>query len=174
MTPLERLRLAAALCHTVPGAQLHLRTDGDATVVVGPHACADIDPCAMRRVVAVSACAHQPDLSAHLTGIELGGALVDLGGGVAGSQDAGREQRWIATLLPPDRVIAILDDAGSGVIPDEALQATVRPDAGLGVTVVKISSADPRFDHALDAVVEQVAASCFIEELTMPASTAAP
>ncbi|WP_040491965.1 hypothetical protein [Ilumatobacter nonamiensis] len=165
MTPLERLRLAAALCHAVPGAQLRLHTDRDETVVVGHHVGADIDPCAMRRVVAASACPHQPDLSAHLSGMEVGGALIDLGGGVAGSQHAGREQRWIASLLPADRIISILDDSGSGLIPDDAMKATVKPDPGLGVTVLMITSIDPRFDHALDAVVEQVAASCFVEEL---------
>ncbi|MEL6894002.1 MAG: hypothetical protein AAFP84_20600, partial [Actinomycetota bacterium] len=75
MTPLERLRLATALVHAIPGAALELRTDQNERIVVGTNPSADIDPCKMRRVVASMACTNRPDLADRVAAMTLGGAL---------------------------------------------------------------------------------------------------
>lgn len=167
MTPLERLRLATALTHTAAGAEMRLSTDHDETVIVSHHPAADIDPCAMRRVVAASSCPGNVDHSERIADIEVGGSLTDFGGGVFGSQLHDGEQRWIASLLVPDVVSRILDEVGSGTVPADAMKATVKPDAGLGVTVFIISSNNATYDHAIDEVAAQAAAACFVEELRL-------
>ncbi|MGA9277330.1 hypothetical protein [Ilumatobacter sp.] len=174
MKPLERLRLATALSHTVPGAKLHLRTDRGESVVVGEGAHADNGPCAMRRVVAASACPNQPDLSEHLVDISVGGALTDVGGGVFSTCRNGIEQRWIATTLLPDRVAQVLADVGLDAVPDEAMHAAVKPDSGLAVTVLAITTSDMRFHHMLDEIAVLAAGACLVEELSCDVSRLAP
>lgn len=169
MTPLERLELAVALAHTVPGAEIRMRTDGGDDIVVSRHPAADIDPCAMRRVVLSCAQPGNPDLSAHIVDIELGGALGDLGGGVFGTRIGAREQRWIPTLLPQAVLADLIDDIGSGSVPAESMAARLAPDCALGVTLLAITSNSPSFDHALDEVAAAAAAACFVAELTRSA-----
>ena len=62
MTNLERLRLSTALAHVVPGATLHLSCHSGEDVNVGAHPSADIDACALRKVVIASACTERPRL----------------------------------------------------------------------------------------------------------------
>ncbi len=165
MTPLERLRLATALVHTIPGAVLRLRTDGDERVVVGHGADADIDPCKMRRIVAAMACPNRPDLANRITEVTFGGELVDLGGGVFATSAGGVEQRWLASLLGFPTLTELLDDVGPEALPSDAMQACLKPDPELGVTVVRMAANDDRFTHQLDEVAAQVAAACFVAEL---------
>ena len=165
MTPLERLRLAAALGHTVPGAEFRLHTDRGESIVVGRHPTADIDPCAMRRVVAASACPGHRDHSQRVVDVSVGGALTDIGGGVYASRFAGCEQRWVASLLEPQCLADLLDDVGLDAVPDEAMHACIKPDSGLGVTILTIAANDARYHHALDEIAAQAAAACFVEEL---------
>ncbi|MFT6763968.1 MAG: hypothetical protein ACJAXA_002632 [Candidatus Aldehydirespiratoraceae bacterium] len=170
MTPLERLRLATALGHTVPGAQLRLHTDRDEIIMVSHHPAADIDPCAMRRVVAASSCAGQPDLSQRIVDVTICGGLVDTGGGVFSRSVGDVEQRWIASLLQPQRLADLLDDVGLEVVPDDAMSARMKPDSALGVTVLAITVNDARFHHALDEIAARTAAACFVEELRCDAA----
>jgi hypothetical protein len=165
MTSLEHLRLAVALGNTVPGAELHLLTDHGEKVVVSHHPAADINPCAMRRVAAASACPNQPDLSKRVVDITVGGALVDLGGGVFSSLLDEVEQRWVVTLLDPHCVADMMDGVGLDAVPDSAMRATFKPDAALGVTVLAIGVKDARYRYALDEIAAQAAAACFVEEL---------
>jgi hypothetical protein len=51
---LDRLRLAAALAHRLPGAQLLLRCPNGSQVTVGRADRDDLDPCQFRRVVVAS------------------------------------------------------------------------------------------------------------------------
>lgn len=169
MTPLERLRLAMSLAHTVPGSEMRLRTGGGDDIVVSRHPAADIDPCAMRRVVVACAQPGNPDLSAHIVDIELGGALSDLGGGVFGTRVGACEQRLIATLLPQEVVADLIDVIGSSTVPPDAMAARLTPDCALGVTMLAVTSNSPCFDHALDDVAAQAAAACFVAELTRSA-----
>ena len=105
MTPLEYLRLATALAHSVPGAELRLSTDRGDQVVVSHHPAADIDPCTLRQIVAASACPSQPDYSRRVVEVSIGGALISLGGGVHSTEREGRAQRWIASLLRPELIV---------------------------------------------------------------------
>ncbi|MFK7918190.1 MAG: hypothetical protein AB8G14_08950 [Ilumatobacter sp.] len=171
MTPLERLRLAAALGHTVPGTELFLHTDTGERVVVSTHPAGDISPCAFRRVIAASACPNQPDVAQRVAGVTIGGALFDLGGGVFSARCVGVEQRWVASLLDANRVSKLLDAVGLDSVPDDALHARLKPDSGLGVTVLAIGVSDARFHHALDEIAAQVAATCFVEELRLSAAS---
>lgn len=161
MTSLERLRLATALGHAVDGAELTLTTDCEERIIVSHHPAADIDPCKMRSVVAASVCPQHPDLSHRITDILIGGALVDLGGGVYSRVLHGAEQRWVASLLHVDRVAEVLHK----IVPDNALDASLKPDGELGVTLLAITATDERSQRVLDAVAAHAAAMCFVEEL---------
>ncbi|MEP1124481.1 MAG: hypothetical protein ABJH68_11385 [Ilumatobacter sp.] len=172
MTPLERLRLATALVHTIPDADLRLRTDDGELIVVTHEAGADIDPCKMRRLVAAMACPDRPDLANHITEVSLGGGLTDLGGGVFGSSSPDGVHRWLASLLGFATLSELLDGVDLDALPDHAMHACLKPDPALGVTVVGITSNDARFDHALDETAAQVAAACFVAELCGSATSA--
>lgn len=165
MTPLERLRLATALVHAVPGAELRIRTTNSEQICVSHAPAGDIDPCKLRQIVAASACPNRPDLSQRIAEMTVGGSLIDVGGGIAATRCGGREQRWITSLLPYQKLTELLDDVGHGDVPANAIQASLKPDPELGVTVVGITANDARFDHALDNVAAQVAAACFVAEL---------
>jgi hypothetical protein len=97
MTNLERLRLSTALAHVVPGATLHLSCHSGEVVNVGAHPTADIDACALRKVVIASACRTVPDYSELVRDIKVCGSLQHIGGGVHRRVVGEVEQRWIAT-----------------------------------------------------------------------------
>jgi len=170
VTPLERLRLAAALAHSVPAAALHLRTTGGDTVVVSAHPAADIDPCAMRRVVRAFAGADQPDHSARIVDVEFAGSLRAGEGGVFRVAHNGIEQRWVASLLAPQRLTELLDDVGLDRIPEHAMRGCLKPDGDLGVTLVVITASDLRYVDDLDEIAAQAAAAIFVEELRVSAA----
>lgn len=165
MTSLEQLRLAVALGHTAPAAELRLRTvDGDVIVVAG-HRTADVDPCTMRRIVQSSSRPQGVDRSRRIVDVTVGGALEDLGAGVHRVVRHGAEQRWIASLLEPHRVAAILATVAVDGVPHDAVDACLKPDPDLGVTVLVITSPDARYRHHLDEFAAQAAAACYVEEL---------
>lgn len=165
MTPLEHLRLATALVHVAPGAELELRSRHGSAVVVGHGVYADVDPCALRSVVIASASPRQPDLGARIHALVVGGALVDHGGGIFRTATGGVEQRWVATLLPAARVASIFEGLAFDDVPDDAIDVRLRHDIDLAVTVIVITASDPRFDHRIDDVAGDVAAACFVDEL---------
>ena len=165
MQPLDRLRLATALGHAVPGAQLTLHTDRSEHIVVASHPAADVNPCALRRVVIAFGYERCPDHSGKVDDVTIGGALDDLGGGVFRVVRRGIEQRWIATLLAPDVVAELLDVVGLDDVPADAMHGCLKPDSELGVTMLVVTSNDPRYDDVLDEIAQQAAASIFAEEL---------
>ncbi len=165
MTRLERLRLAGTLAHSVHGAELRLRTDRDEVIVVSHHPAADLDPCALRQVIAASACPGNTDYSERVVDIDVGGALTDLGGGIHATISAGRAQRWIVTPLQPDRLAQLLGAFDLRDVDDEVMHVSVKPDSILDVTSLVLTSNDARFDHAIDEVAVRSAAMCFVEEL---------
>lgn len=170
VTPLERLQLAAALGHAVPASELRLHTPAGETIFVSAHPSADIDPCAMRRVVLAFACPNNTDHSGRVAAVEFGGSLTDLGGGLFGVGRNGMEQRWVASLLTPDRIAELLDDVGLDELPDDALHACLKPDPELGVTLLVITANDERYRHLLDDIATQAAAAIFVEELRCTAT----
>ncbi|MEL6894426.1 MAG: hypothetical protein AAFP84_22745, partial [Actinomycetota bacterium] len=131
MTDLNNLRLAAALAHTAPGAELQLFCGGGAQVTVSQHPAADMTPCQFRTIlISLLSNGAPPSIvhpAARITLVEIGGALVDLGGGVQRSRTlCGIEQRWITTSLPWSDVCDVLDRAGPEGLPDDAMNANVR------------------------------------------------
>lgn len=172
MTSLERLRLATALVHVVPGASLELRSVRGGVVVVGHEGAADLDPCALRRVVLSSASPRQPNLGERVDHFEMGGALSDCGGGIFSISGAAIEQRWIASLLPPERVAVLLDEVAVDGLPDDVVDVRLRPDRDLAVTLVVITVKDPKFAHAIDDVAARAAGACFVDELRQSMSVA--
>lgn len=170
VTPLERLRLAAALGHAVPASELRLHTPAGETIFVSAHPSADIEPCAMRRVVQAFACPNNTDHSGRVAAVEFGGSLTDLGGGVFRVGRNGMEQRWVASLLTPDRIAELLDDVGLDELPDDAMHACLKPDLELGVTLLVITANDERYRHLLDDIATQAAAAIFVEELRCTAT----
>jgi hypothetical protein len=163
VTPLHRLQLAVALAHAVPGSVLRMRGRDGQTVVVADHPAADLDACAMRRVVHASARPDGPDLAPYVASIELGGSLDDLGGGVVRVVVGGVEQRWIPSLLGPRRLVDLL--VGVGDATDDTVGACVKPDPDLGVSLVVIAPGDGNDAREIDAVAATVAAAIFVEEL---------
>lgn len=165
MTPSEHLRLAAAIAHIVPGAELRLSPRHGRQVLVGRRPNADIDPCPFRQMVAAAAFPDGPDLADHLGLIEIGGAIVDVGGGVWASSVDRRQQRWIASFLPPHRLAELLDAIGLDTVAPDAMHACLKPDPLLAVTVAAITADDLRALEFLDDVASSIAATCLIEGL---------
>jgi hypothetical protein len=164
VTPLERLRLATALAHTVAGAELRLTADHGDTIVVSSHPAADLDPCKLRQVVA-AACLRTCDIAERIAAIAVGGSLADHQGGVFRVERDGVDQRWIASLLTPDRVAELLADIGCEQVPEESMHGVVKADPQLGVSLLVITVDDPAFASELDRIAAEAAAAVFVEEL---------
>lgn len=164
---LENLRLATALVHAAPRAELRLTCDGPRQVIVSSHPAADIDICAFRRVVMASACPARPDCSDWIHEVTIAGTLTAIGGGAYVSTAGTDEHHWFATLLRPENVCALLEDLDVAGMPDGAMTATLKPDPGLGVTVVA-TALDESWPHRLRAEVATAALqACLVEELVI-------
>ena len=174
MTNLENLRLSTALAHVVPGATLHLSCHSGQMVNVGAHPTADLDACALRKVVIASACPDVPDYSQLVSEIKVCGSLQHIGGGVHRRVVGEVEQRWIATLLSPATVADLLDDCGPNGIPHDAMHACLKPDNDLAVTCIAITANDPKFDRLLDEVAAQAMSAFLVEELLRSTDQDAP
>jgi hypothetical protein len=165
---LENLRLATALVHATPRAELRLTCDGPRQLIVSSHPAADIDICAFRRVVMASACPARPDCSDWIHDVAIAGALTAVGGGAYVSNDGNADERhWFATLLRPEHVCALLEDLDVSGMPDGAMTATLKPDPGLGVTVVATALDGPwprRFGAEVATAALQ---ACLVEELVI-------
>jgi len=180
MTPLDQLRVAVALGHGAPGAELRLHLDTGETVTVGRGPDAELEHCAMRRVVLAAVDRHPtgpPDVpgstpldrcAERVVAFELTGSLQDLGGGVFCHVGATGEQRWLTTLLSPTHTASLLERL-DGDTPS-VFRARLCPDRDLGVTLVAIEHDDGgRFGDRgdLDAVAADVAAAIYVEELRL-------
>jgi hypothetical protein len=174
VTPLERLRLAVALGHGTPGAELRLHAAGGETVIVSSHPAADLDHCALRRVVLDGARPDQPDHSDRIAAVEFGGVLDDLGGGVFRVVRDGPEQRRVASLLRPDRVAGIVETIAIDDRCERSMHACLKPDTDLAVTLVVITTDDPGFVTELDEVAARISAAIFAEELWCAAMQLTP
>jgi hypothetical protein len=116
-TSSEQLRLAAALVHGIPGAELGLVRTSGGRVLVGRHPAADLDPCQFRRALVASSFPGGTDLAAHVTVEQLGGSIQHLGGGLYAG---GPGDHWFATVLRSRVTAALLErleappDIGAG------------------------------------------------------------
>lgn len=163
-TSLERLRLATALTHTVPGATMRVACHSGQQVYVGSHPGADLDACAMRKVAIASGRPEMRDYSELVADITVSGALQHLGGGVYRRVLDEVEQRWLASVLPPETIAELLDVGGPVDTPDDAMHACLKPDCDLAITCVVIT-VNSEYQHALDEIAANASAAILVEEL---------
>ena len=160
---LDRVRLAAALAHTVSDAVLTL-TYADGTILAvsfGPAA--DLDPCALRSLVTSAISSTAEPWTAALVSIDLAGSLSPVGGGVYRRRgEQGRECLFATTLCPyaVQRALAECEVP----IPSDRIDVSVRCDAALGVSVgvVRVPECDVAY---LEDIAVRAQAACLVEEL---------
>ena len=94
---------AAALAHSVPGAELRLtRTDGG-RLLVAQHSRADLSPCIFRHLVAEGPCPIAEEVETWLAAIETHGNLDHVVAGVYRSRHR-RGERWFVAELETGRL----------------------------------------------------------------------
>ncbi len=171
---LDTVRLASALAHAVPGAELRLGCAAGVEVVVSRHPAADLTPCAMRQVVADARRRARTTLAGPVCRVDrltLGGSLDDLGGGVVRTlTPCGVEQRWFVTTLPWSHVAGILRSLPCS----DEINATVRPDDALDVTLVAIGADTPAVTPEIDRLAADLCARILVEELLLAAGVCEP
>lgn len=170
--PVAQLRLAAGLTTAVPGAELRARCSTGAELVVSDHPAADVTASTMRSVAVETwrRCRWAEDEATipHLGDLRLGGSIDDLGGGVLRVVGPdGAEQRWLATVLPPDELVELLASVGRDLadVDDDALHARVVPDRELGVALIEITADAGIPIGLLDRAAADAAARCYVAEL---------
>jgi hypothetical protein len=159
----EVLRLAAALAHVVPDAQLRLDHDDGTTIRVGHTVEDQLTPCQLRQAVLAD---EEEVLAASLSSLELRGSLVPSGGGLFTRWDhCGRLQCWFATTLCPTDLRSALH--GCQLPVDPALVAVcIKPDPGLRVCCVCLAlQAAAADDGQLVAIGATADAACAVAEL---------
>jgi hypothetical protein len=166
----DQVRLAAALAHTAPGITLRLTTTTGGQFLVG-HQRADVllDPCRFRTGLVMPRGPGAPRLLDVLTGCEVVGGAVDLGGGLyQPSHPSGRHERWFATSCVVDAVVAV---AGRRPLdlPDGDLDVRLTPDPLLGVTTVRVAAGARSAGLLLDRIAWWLLSACMVEELLLPA-----
>ncbi|MEO0493544.1 MAG: hypothetical protein AAF081_09025 [Actinomycetota bacterium] len=160
----ERLELATALVHAVPGGALVAHDDAGRTLTVGRHPSADVDPCRWRAVVADHVSGRVQSVFGSLALAELGGSLMRAPSGGFIDRSA-PERHWFAVKLPPCLVVQTLRDVDLNGLPEEAVSASVRPDPELGVTVVGVGIDAPCMVDALDSLAADVGSALAVAEL---------
>ncbi len=146
---------AAALAHSVPGAELRLtRTDGG-RLLVAQHSRADLSPCIFRHLVADGPCPIAEEVETWLAAIETHGNLDHVVAGVYRSRHR-RGERWFVAELEPGRLKKVFDDLECDPVLADATVITMKADLGLGVVVVKLD-------------VEMSASVASIDELALTA-----
>jgi hypothetical protein len=158
---LEQLRLATALVHRVPGAELRLRQSSGTVISVSHHPSADLDPCQFRRVLVASSFNGGTDLCTFVTVESLAGSLLVRAGAAHTTEPDGW---WLATLLPPEQTIAVLEQVG-GEVGDEGLDARLCVDRQLAVTGAHLTTAEPAGHSSLEQFAATAASRCVVEEL---------
>jgi hypothetical protein len=159
----SQLRLATALAHTIPGVTLELAgAPGDEMTVAYDRLDAALTPCQLRAAVLAEGRAGLRLLDT-VSSVRIGRGLEHLGGGLYRRSGAAGDERWFATLLDLETSSATFDRCDLD-IPHETMNVTLRPDAALGVTVVRIATNDPAFGFRLDEVGFWALAACMVEE----------
>ncbi|MEM9200680.1 MAG: hypothetical protein AAGC53_03430 [Actinomycetota bacterium] len=160
----ERLLLATALVHALPGAQLTAVDNLGRRIVVGEHPSCDVDSCRWRSTLVASLEGRVRHVADGMQFDTVGGSLEPAATG--GFIDRNTpEKRWFAALLPPCVAVDTLRNVELGMLPEEAVSATVRPDPELGVTIVGVSIDAPCMIEQLDQLGGDVAAALAVAEL---------
>ncbi len=161
--PLETLRLAAALAHTVPDVDLSIATEAGPTITIGRHPSADLDPCRFRQAVAAGTFPGATDCSQWISDLEIGGSLTPIGGVTYRFRGDGAV-RVFATLLSHDATADLVAERATELdLPDDA-EARVLADTMLGLSVVRlrVPGVPP---WTLDRVAGSVAGTCLVAEV---------
>ncbi|MEM9464839.1 MAG: hypothetical protein AAGA90_05685 [Actinomycetota bacterium] len=170
-TVFERVRLTVGLAHAAPGATLVVDTnDGDRVEVHrGPDA--DVDVCALRRSVIVSARLGRPDQAWSDTSMVIGG-LLECHRGDIHRRRVGAVEHWFATLLHPGHVFDRIE--ALDVEPDiaERVEVTLKPDPGLGVTLVAVRAVADGTEADVAEAAERAWAACVADEFALGATRA--
>lgn len=166
MTPVQQLRLGVALAHAVPGAQLRLVDHDGRLLCAGAHPAADLDLCALRRVVSRRLGAG--GVPEGISGVGVGGSLEHLGGGLYRRRAHDVEERWFVSFLEPGILTTVLEGCDPGRLGHGSaaeIHGCLLPDAALGVTVVSLTMVGSGSALLLDPFAAATLASCLVEEL---------
>ena len=167
--PTDAVRHAAALAHAVAGVSLRLRAPNGERLVVGRHPAADIGPCEWRRFVAAPASLRLARFRSAVDLERIEGVVRPLGGGAFGDRRTAGV-RWLTTDLDQPEVVQVLQAADgehrvhTGVDVGD-VTAVIRPDVGLGVSVVRLEVAGPALGRDVDEMAVGVAANLLVAEL---------
>lgn len=160
---LEMLRLGVGLAHVVPGAEIQLATPRSGTLTASADPSSEITICDVREALLYSAWPHRPDVSRWIEISGIGGTLQSCKGGLYRIAGTEPEQRWFATLLRSDQVIALFRRLENEEPLCGAVNAKLLPDRPLGVTAVCVNTDDPRID--IDDVAVKLHSVCLVSEL---------
>lgn len=162
---LERLRLATALCHSVPETELvlHRRHGGPLRVSRAPGA--DINPCQLRQIVGAHACPAGVASVSRVTSIELNGSLTNYGGDLYATSLGSGHQRWFVSFLHADHIRHILETVECPNEASEAISVNLNVDTVLGVTVVLLSIETSEFRDDLGRTATRAYRQAVIDEL---------
>ncbi len=158
------IRLAVGLAHAVPGTDLTLRRVDGGRLVAANRAGADVDLCSLRQTIIAGLCPDRPDASQCIEVDEIAGSLHETDQGVYRSEGQ-RPLYWFATLLHQDRVIDLLGELERPDITADELEATLKPDACLGVTTVGLAGFDPAGELAAAEMTRRLYEVCLVDEL---------
>ena len=167
---LDDLRLAAALAHSAPDADLELTGSGRRWLVSYGRIDATVDPCGFRQLVLTTMHGGRVGLLPASDGVSFTGALRDIGGGLYERTGPDGTERRIGTFLAAEHVealLAALPDRAGEIVTD--VTAHLAADVELGVVVVTLSAEHPALDHRLDVIAHRVAALLLVEELLIAA-----
>jgi hypothetical protein len=160
---IDQLRLAAAIVHTVPDAELHLFGVGGTRRVVSYQDGGDLTPCQWRTRL-IRAREQQVQPGTGVVGMAFGGSLRGIEGTGIARRDVEGAECWFSTLLCPTAIEAVLQECRVPVAP-EHVSVAVRPDALLGVSAVRLRIAEPAYVEHLGEIGMVAAAACTVEEV---------
>ena len=157
--------------HSVPTAAAVVATStGDRLVVAHHRNDATLDPCQLRTALGAPWQPGVPHFADVVNSIELVGGLLDIGGGLyQRTHPTGADERWFATPLDPDRIVAIVATCPLH-LPDGSVGVRVCADSMLGVCAVCVA-AGPGFGYRLDEAAHWLHAACLVDELIESATS---
>ena len=157
------LSLAIALTHALPTGSVEIDFDDGTSLRAGRSDEHALSPCALRAMAIMNGWPRGRHGLAQPTRIDIGGpGVTDLGGGIYRCTTEGVTQWWIATRLAPQTAGALLEACPCNV--PEAVDASLRPDGDLGVTILVLSAGDASTD-ALDQGAQHAATAFYVEAL---------
>ncbi|MEM8708642.1 MAG: hypothetical protein AAGE98_19425 [Actinomycetota bacterium] len=169
-TVFDRVRLMVGLAHAASGATLVVDTpEGDRLAVhTGPDA--DLDLCTMRRSVIGSARLGRPDQAWAGTEVQIGGLLERRRGDIH-RRRFGATEHLFATVMHPGHVFDRLESLDADPELCARVEVTLKPDPGLGITVVIVRATDDGTEDDVAEATEVAYAACLADELAAMPTT---